>query len=142
MALAFVPLFFAVASLARATLRDARDEAAQSLGRAVAAPVGEDDRWENPDVVRQRLESHVGQEGVAAIVVFDHAGNLMAEAGEPQELAQIHAPPLPYGESSRTVHGALGRALEIVVPEGEHAIVTHVRTDDNAAQAAPLVRLV
>jgi two-component system NtrC family sensor kinase len=142
MALAFLPLFFAVASLARATLREAREEAAQSLGRAVAAHVGEADRWENADVVRQRLESHVGQEGVAAIVVYDHGGAMLAEAGEPAELALMHAPPLPYGESSRTVRGAFGRALEIVVPEGEHAIVTHVRTDDNAAQAAPLVRLV
>lgn len=142
MALAFVPLYFAVASLARATLRDVREAAALSLGRAVAAHVGEADRWENVDVVRQRLESHVGQEGVAAIVVYDHAGNLLAQGGEPLELALIHAPLLPYGESSRMVHGPFGRALEIVVPEGEHAIVTHVRTDDSAAQAAPLVRLV
>ena len=142
MAFAFVPLFFAVASLARATLREAREEAAQSLGRAVAAHIGEADRWENAEVVRERLESHVGQEGVAAIVVYDHAGDRIAEVGEPRETATMHAPPQPYGESSHTVRGPFGRALEIVVPEGEHAIVTHVRTDDRAAQAAPLVRLV
>ncbi len=142
MALAFVPLFFAVASLARATLRDAREVAAQSLGRAVAAHVGEADRWENPDVVRQRLESHVGQEGVAAVVVYDQAGRLLAQAGDPLELARMEPPHHPYGESARTVRGAFGRALEVVVPEGEHAIVARVRTDDAAAQAAPLIRLV
>jgi len=142
MALAFVPLYFAVASLARATLREARQESAQALGRAVAAHVGEADRWENAEVVRQRLESHVGQAGVAAIAVFDQTGHLLAEAGEPAELALVSAPPHPYGESSRTVRGTFGRALEVVVPEGEHAIVTRVRTDDTVAEAAPLVRLV
>jgi signal transduction histidine kinase len=142
MALAFVPLFFAVASLARATLREAREEAAHSLGRAVAADVALAGRWENADVVRQRLESHVGQEGVAAIVVYDMAGALVAQAGEPVELSLMAPPPHPYGESSRTVHGAFGRALDVVIPEGDHAVVARVRTDDTAAQAAPLVRLV
>jgi len=142
MAFAFLPLFFAVASLSRATLREAREESAQSLGRAVAAHVGEVDRGANADVVRQRLESHVGQEGVAAIAVYDDKGSLLAQAGDAEELALIQAPPHPYGESARTVRGAFGRALEVVVPEGDHAIVTHVRTDDTAAQAAPLVRLV
>jgi two-component system NtrC family sensor kinase len=142
MALAFLPLFFAVASLARATLREARQEAAQSLGRAVAAHVGEAGRWENASALRQRLESHVGQEGVAAIVVYDEKGRLLAAAGEVDELALMSPPPHPYGESSRVVHGALGRALDIVVPEEDHAIVARVRTDDSAAQTAPLVRLV
>jgi len=142
MALAFIPLFFAVASLARATLRDAREDAAQSLGRAVAAHVAEADRWENSEVLRQRLESHVGQEGVAAIIVYDQAGHLVAEAGDPDELRLMGRPQTPYGESARTVHGAFGRALDVVVPQGEHAIVARVRTDDSAAQAAPLVRLV
>ena len=142
MALAFVPLFFAVASLARATLRDARAEAAQSLGRAVAADVGEADRWETPEAVRQRLESHIGQQGVAAIIVFDQSGQCIAKAGETVELSMMIAPHQPYGESSRSVHGAMGRVLDVVVPEGEHAIVARVRTDDSTAQAAPLVRLV
>ncbi len=142
MALAFVPLFFAVASLARATLRDAREDAAQSLGRAVAAHVAEADRWENRDVLRERLESHVGQGGVAAIAVFDVEGHVVAEAGDPNETSRMVAPSAPFGESAHAVHGALGRALDVVVPEGGHAIVARVRTDDSAAQAAPLVRLV
>ncbi len=142
MALAFVPLFFAVASLARATLRDAREEAAQSLGRAVAADVGEAERWENQDAVRQRLASHIGQQGVAAIIVYDETGQRLAEAGEAVELALMNPPRRPYGESSHTIRGAVGRALDVVVPEGEHAIVARVRTDNIATQAAPLVRLV
>jgi signal transduction histidine kinase len=142
MAVFFALLFFAVASLARATLRDVREDAAQSLGRAVAAHVAEADRWENADILQQRLESNVGQEGVAAIVVFDATGAVLAAAGEPRELALIEAPRRPYGEASRTVRGAFGRALDVVVPEGEHAVVARLATDDTAAQAAPLVRLV
>lgn len=142
MALAFLPLFFAVASLTRATLREARGQSAQSLGRAVAAHVGEADRWGSPDLLRQRLESHVGQEGVAAVAVYDQSGSLVAQAGEPAEIALMTAPRLPYGESAHTVRGTFGRELEVVVPEGEHAVVARVRTDDTAAQAAPLVRMV
>jgi signal transduction histidine kinase len=142
MAFTFVPIFFAVASLARATLHEARQEAALSLGRAVAAHVGEADAPEGADVMRQRLESHVGQGGVAAIAVYDEVGRLLAEAGDPPELALIAAPSRPYGESSRTVHGVDGHELEVVVPEGAHAVVARVRTDESAALAAPLVRLV
>jgi signal transduction histidine kinase len=142
MVLAFVPLFFAVASLARATLRDVREEAARSLGRAVAAHVGEADRWEDPEALQRRLDSHVGEEGVAAIVVYDAVGQLVAEAGDERELARMSRPSQPYGEASRTVHGEFGRALDLVVPEGDRVVVARVRTDDSAAQAAPLVRLV
>jgi signal transduction histidine kinase len=142
MAFFFVLLFVAVANLARVTLRDVREDAAQSLGRSVAAHIAEADLRESPDMLRQRLESNVGQEGVAAIVVFDAAGRVLAEAGEPRELALIEAPKQPYGEASHTVHGAFGRALDVVVPEGEHAVVARLRTDDTAAQAAPLVRFV
>jgi two-component system, NtrC family, sensor kinase len=142
MALAFVPLFFAVASLARATLRESREEAARALGRAVAAHVGEADRQGNDEALRQRLESHVGQEGVEAMAVYDRAGHVVEEAGDPSELGLMRAPTPPFGEASRTVRGPFGRALEVVVPSGDHAVVARIRTDDSAAQAAPLVRLV
>ncbi|MGO8995823.1 MAG: two-component sensor histidine kinase, partial [Polyangiaceae bacterium] len=142
MALAFLPLFFAVASLARATLRDAREDAARSLGRAVAAHIADADRDGRLGVLQRRLDSHVGQEGVEAVIVYDGAGRVIAEAGESAELQLMEAPHHPYGEASRTVRGTFGRALDVVVPEGEHAIVARVRTDDTAAQAAPLVRLV
>ena len=41
MLLAFVPLFFAVASLTRATIVDAREQAARVVGRAIAAHVAD-----------------------------------------------------------------------------------------------------
>jgi two-component system, NtrC family, sensor kinase len=142
MALAFLPLFFAVASLARATLREAREESAEALGRVVAAHVGEAAREGTPETVQQRAQSHVGQAGVAGIMVCDRDGAMLVQAGDEGELARMRCPARPYGESSQTVHGERGRALDVVVPAGTSAFVARVRTDDSAALAAPLVRLV
>ena len=142
MVLAFVPLFFAVASLTRATLQGAREQAARALGRVVAAQIGEAGRTGNRALLESRLSSDVGEGGVAAIAVFDAQGRLTASAGDAAELGMIRAPHSPYGEATATVHGASGRALEVVVPENDGAVVARVRTDDDADRAAPLVRLV
>lgn len=142
MVLAFVPLFFAVASLTRATLQGAREQAARALGRVVAAQIGEASRSGDRALLESRLSSDVGEGGVAAIAVYDAQGNLTASAGDRDELGTIHAPRLPCGEAATTVRGASGRALEIVVPEDNGAVVARVRTDDDADRAAPLVRLV
>src|SRR5580698_2090000 len=117
MLLAFVPLFFAVASLTRATLREAREQSARALGRVVAAEIGEATLAKDASRLASRLSSEVGEEGVTAIAVYDSKGRLVASAGEEAELRTMHAPRLPSGESTTTVRGASGRALDIVVPE-------------------------
>jgi two-component system NtrC family sensor kinase len=142
MVLAFVPLFFAVASLTRATLQGAREEAARALGRVVAAEIGEATLMKDPSLLANRLSSEVGEGGVAAIAVYDSMGRLIASAGDEAELRAMRAPRLPAGESTTTVHGASGRALDIAVPEGDGAVVARLRTDEDADRAAPLVRLV
>jgi signal transduction histidine kinase len=142
MVLAFVPLFFAVASLTRATLRGAREQAARALGRVVAAEIGEANRKGDRALLESRLSSDVGEGGMAAIAVYDAQGRLTASAGDAVELEMIRAPRSPYGEATMTVHGASGRALDVVVPENDGAVVARVRTDDDADRAAPLVRLV
>jgi signal transduction histidine kinase len=142
MVLAFVPLFFAVASLTRVTLREIRDDAARALGRVVASEIGEASLAHDASLLESRLSSEVGEQGVTAIAVYDSAGRRIASAGDPAELRAMHAPPLPSGESTATVHGASGRALDIVVPEGDGAVVARLRTDDDTDRAAPLVRLV
>ncbi len=142
MVLAFVPLFFAVASLTRATLRGAREQAARALGRVVAEQIAEANRKRDPALLESRLASDIGEGGVAAIAVYDAEGRLTASAGDAAELAMIRAPRIPYGEAATTVHGASGRALDVVVPANPGAVVARVRTDDDADRAAPLVRLV
>ncbi len=142
MVLAFVPLFFAVASLTRATLRGAREQSARALGRVVAAQIGEVSRQGDEGLLESRLSSEVGEGGVTAITVYDSEGHLVASAGDSAELGSMRAPRLPCGESISTVRGASGRALEIVLPEGKGAVVARLRTDDDSDRAAPLVRLV
>jgi signal transduction histidine kinase len=141
MVLAFAPLFFAVASVTRATLLDAHESAARALGRAVAADVG-DVRGRDPRGVARVLESHVGPMGIEAAVVFDAGGARETSAGSAADLASIAAPPRPYREGDARVRGAQGRALDVTVPIGDAVVVARLRTDDDADRAAPLVRLV
>lgn len=141
MILAFVPLFFAVASLTRATLRGVREQDARTLGRAVAAHVGDARRAHDRRGLERILESSVGGDGVYAIGVFGSAGKLEASAGDPIEIAAMH-PVSPYGERAETVRGTSGRVLEVVVPNDDAAVVARLKTDDSTDHAAPLVRLV
>src|SRR5438128_1950629 len=112
MLLANVPLFFALASVTRATLLGARTDAARSLGRVVAAHVGDAMDQKDPRALVRTLESHVGESGALALAVYDRDGKLMVSAGDAVELAVMHAPPHPYGESTTTLRGTTGRALE------------------------------
>ncbi len=141
MILAFVPLFFAVASLTRATLRGVREQDARTLGRAVAAHVGDARRAHDRHGLERILESSVGGDGVYAIGVFGKNGELEASAGDGVEIAAMH-PHLPYGERAETVRGTSGRVLEVIVPNDDAAVVARLRTDDSTDHAAPLVRLV
>jgi len=142
MLLANVPLFFALASVTRATLLGARTDSARALGRAVAAHVGDAMSTGDRAALARTLESHVGESGALALAVYDKDGKLEASAGNPGELAVMHAPPHPYGEWASTVRGTTGRALEVTVPHDDAVVVARLRTDEDADRAAPLVRLV
>jgi signal transduction histidine kinase len=142
MLLANVPLFFAVASVTRATLLGARVEAARALGRAVAAHVGDARATGDKGAMRRTLASHVGEGGALALVVYDAEGRVEASAGDDAELARMHAPLRPYGESTTTTYGTTGRALDVAVPNATGVVVARLRTDEDADRAAPLVRLV
>jgi two-component system, NtrC family, sensor kinase len=142
MLLANVPLFFALASVTRATLLGARTDAARALGRAVAAHVGDAMSSGDHAALGRTLESHVGESGALALAVYDRNGKLDASAGNAAELAVMHAPTHPYGESTTTVRGTTGRALEVTVPHDDAVVVARLRTDEDADRAAPLVRLV
>jgi two-component system NtrC family sensor kinase len=142
MLLAFVPLFFAVASVTRTTLLDAREQGARALGRTVAAHLGEVRARADGAELARVLESHVGHGGVEAACVWGPAGEREACAGSPADEEAIPRPSPPYREGDTRVRGALGRALDVMVPVGEAVVVARLRTDDDADRAAPLVRLV
>jgi signal transduction histidine kinase len=140
MLLAFLPLFFAVASLARAASVHERELAARALGRAIAAHVADAQTTGIPGAVGRALEGHAGWEDVDAICVFTAEGARLACAGSPGDAAAMRAPPAGAAESAMLVHGPTGRALEILSPSGELAVVTRVHLDEAGRAGETLVR--
>lgn len=137
--LAFVPLFLAVATYASFTLRQVRETHAQALGRAVAGHVSEARRHRSPEDLLRLLGAEVGSQGVSAIGVYGADGLPVARAGEPfiVDLLPKHVSP----GRERVVELEKHAALEVVVPSADGAVAAILRTDESAARAAPLVRL-
>lgn len=137
--LAFVPLFLAVATYASFSLRQVRQGHAQALGRAVAGHVSEARAHRSPEQLLSLLGAEVGSQGVAAIGVYGADGSPVARAGEPFIVDQLPARVV----AGREHVGELAKhaALLVVVPGVNGSVAAILRTDDGAARAAPLVRL-
>jgi two-component system, NtrC family, sensor kinase len=142
MLLAFLPLFFAVASLAQATVVGAREESARVLGRAIAAHVADARASGTPGAVERALEGHAGWDDVDTVCVFARDGARVACAGSPADAAVLHPPPPGSAETATVVHGASGRALEVLSPAADVAVVMRVHLEDAGTAGASLVRLV
>ena len=111
MALAFIPLFFALASLTRVALHGADVEAAQSLGRAVAEHAAD---LPAPDSAA--LERLIAGTSVGSLCVKRPSGDVCVGQDD-------------------------GHGVEVTVPRGNATVVARVHTRDSAQRAAPLVRL-
>jgi signal transduction histidine kinase len=138
--LAFFPLFFAVASLTRASLAQVRAQSAVALGRAVAGHVTARAAQGGEDLV-PLLEAQVGPEGVAAIGLYDPAGARHVERGEEGALAALPRRVAPGEERVAPIQTGRGAALLVVVPGGQGAVGVVVRTDPGTTPGAALVRL-
>jgi signal transduction histidine kinase len=137
---AYVPLFFAIAQVTRGTSVAYREDAARSLGRAVAAHVA-DVRMVDPPGLERTIASHVGDRGALAIAVYGAQGEVIASGGAAPEVALLHAPARPYGEAAARVSSPSGRALDVVVPSGaDSAVLVRVGAEDDPARTAQLVR--
>src|SRR5271168_3323534 len=108
--LAFLPLFFAVASLTRASLAQVRAASAVSLGRAVAGHVTA--RAAGSRDLLPLLDAQIGPEGVAAIGLYDRAGALLVERGDEALPRAV----TPGAERIAAVQTSRGAALLILVP--------------------------
>ena len=138
---AFVPLFFAVATYTSLTLQKLRESHARSLGRAVAGHVATVGLGRSSDELMPILRSQIGSEGLEAIGVYDADGRPLARIGEPSALDQLPALARPGHEGTADVTTSHGRALAVLVPRGPRAVVAIVRTDDDSAHTTPLLRL-
>jgi signal transduction histidine kinase len=142
MLLAFVPLFFAVASLTRATIASARAQAARAIGRAIAAHVADAREAGDAAPLQRALAEHVRTRGVAAICVFAPDGARVACDGDPSDLEAMGAAPSDSEGSVEVVRGATGRSLQVLSRAGDAFVVTRVNVDVDADRGPPLVRLV
>ena len=128
MLLAFVPLFFAVASLTRATVSEGRDRAARAIGQVIAEHVAEALEHGGHAAMQRTLSSDVDAADLRAACVFSFDGAELACAGSP--LAS------PLAMRSRA------SAAQVATQKGGLVVVTQSRNDDFAGRGMPLVRLV
>ncbi len=140
--LAFLPLFFAVATYTSVTLRDLRVQSARSLGRAVAGHVAEARGRRSADELRGLLDAAIGSEGVEAIGIYGVDGLPELRAGNPQVVDALGGPVDVTREALFDMEGSHGRAIAVAVPDTRGLVVVVVRADDTSSRAAPLVRLV
>lgn len=153
--IAFVPLYFAVASLTRASLRHVREDSAVSLGRAVAGHIVVAAETRPDKELEPLLSAQLGVGGVAAAGVYDEQAHLATHAAE-EGWASALPERVPLGaERILAVRAERGTAELLIVPRavsGEAplaapkarfaAVAVVVRTDARSSYSAPLLRLV
>ena len=150
--LALVPLFFAVASLTRATLRHVRADSAVFLGRAVAGHVAVASETHPPADLEPLLSAQLGAGGVAAIGVYDATGHLVTRSAEPGWESSLPTIVHPEAERIEPVRTPQGSASLLIVPHRfavdsaqpgpVSAVSVLVRLDAKGSYSAPLLRLV
>jgi signal transduction histidine kinase len=139
--IAFVPLFFAVATYTSITLRNVREANARALGRAIAGHAAEAARRRSSDELMPLLRADVGTEGVQAIGVYGADGRPVARVGEPSAVEALPRAVTQRREEALEVETLRGRALAVYVPADPNLIVAVLRTDDDSARVVPLLRL-
>ncbi len=149
MALAFVPLFFAVASLARATAWATGEQSARAVARSVAASVEEAWAARAPGGAGETLRTQVralAGDGVLAVCAFAREDGRSSEArpacaGSVTDAAALAtAPPTGTGEALVGQHGGL---VDVRAPVADAGwVVVRMRVDDATTRTTPLVRLV
>jgi signal transduction histidine kinase len=138
---AFVPLFFAVATYTSLTLQKLRESHARSLGRTIAGHVATVGLGRSSDELMPLLRSQLGAEGLEAVGVYGDDGHPVARVGEPSAVDALPPSAHPNREGTADVLTAHGRALAVLVPRRPGAVVAIVRTDDDSARTTPLLRL-
>ena len=138
---AFVPLYFAVATYTQVALRQLHEGHARALARSVAGHVLDAQRQRNSEDLLPLLRAEVGSEGLAGLGIYDRQGELEALTVEPGYEGLL--PPVVRSSRERTeVVAGKERKLRVVVPHPDGIVVALVNVDDDATRVAPLLRLV
>lgn len=141
LAVAFIPLYIAVARLTEASLATSRRDSARDLGRAVAAHILEARAARDAGALQALLEAQLSDGGIRAIVVYEASGTRTGAAGESSLLPSEMPSPV---EEARPIDTSSGRALVVVLPaeRGAGAVAVAIRMTPPDAGSTPLVRLV
>ncbi|MEN9580360.1 MAG: hypothetical protein RJA70_3369 [Pseudomonadota bacterium] len=122
MALAFVPLYFAISTYTGVALHRAHQENSRALGRTIAAYVAEAEAFRDRERLQELLEAQLGAR-VAAVGVYDLDGALRVQAALdsagswlPRRMAAQH--------STSPTTGPTGEQLLAVTVPGPSAVVT------------------
>ncbi len=127
MLVAFVPLSFAVSSLASASQLVARREAIVAVAHAIATHIKDD----HGEVAEEILAAHLGESGIDALAIVRN-GKIVASAGEQLVTNDFGAP-----GSSRNEAGKIQASAQ----NGDVVVVARAPASDGS-KPAPIVRLV
>jgi len=140
MALAFGPLFFAVASLTRATVASSQEEAALAVGRAVEAHLT-DARAIEPASVARVLREHVPRD-VEAACLFATDGSAPVCEGTRADALEVSSRASTKRAFLETFRGERGREIVVGVPTADGFLVMCFRPKADVDRGTPLLRLV
>ncbi|MEM9693140.1 MAG: two-component sensor histidine kinase, partial [Myxococcota bacterium] len=117
------PLFFAVASLVRASQTQSWERQAKALGRAIAGHVTEAQRHRDEPAMQSLLEAQLGA-SVGALGIYDARGRLALSAGEADARPALPTTVRLGREEAAATRTARGAGLFVVVPSDRGAVGT------------------
>jgi signal transduction histidine kinase len=138
---AFIPLYFAVATYTSLALRQIRAGEARALGRAVGGHVLEAKRHRTPEELTTLVNAEVGAAELLALGVYERDGRAVIERGRRDALLGVGSQIAAGREAAQEISLGHARALRVVLPSGDGGVVVVLGIDDEAAQTAPLLRL-
>lgn len=134
LALAFVPLHFAISAYTGLALSRASAESSRALGRTIAAYVAEAQTFRDDERLVDLLEAQIGRR-VVAVGVYDEKGELTLSSGSDVAKQALARSVNPTKEAAR--EWALGDEplLALTIPGNLGAVTVMVRKDDPNAAA-------
>jgi len=140
--LAFVPLFFAVATYTSYTIQQLSESHARALGRSVAASLRSARSERTGEELAALVDEAAEGDPMLAVAVYDTFGRRLAAEGAADAIERVDALVRETSEETSELSTRAGRALAVVVRGSGGAVATVVRADAGGGRAAPLVRLV
>ncbi len=141
LAVAFVPLYVAVARLTELSLRSARTDAAVDLGRPIAEHALSGAPGEPAEVATTRLRAQLSEGGISAIAIYEASGERHHAAGR-DDLLPVRL--TATRNTASVVEDPSSKKLLVVIRDTASArtVGMILELDPTSLPETPLVRLV